>query len=67
MGLKVVRKVDMERYKVAYATGSRADYGIVKNFLGLLDNDQDIEFSVLVTGSHLNKTSILNIVFLFYS
>lgn len=43
----------MRKYKVAYATGSRADYGIVKNFLRLLDNDKDIEFSVLVTGSHL--------------
>lgn len=43
----------MRKYRVAYATGSRADYGIVKNFLKLLDNDKDIEFSVLVTGSHL--------------
>lgn len=43
----------MGKYRVAYATGSRADYGIVKNFLRLLDNDKDIEFSVLVTGSHL--------------
>ena len=37
----------MGKYRVAYATGSRADYGIVKNFLRLLDNDKDIEFSVL--------------------
>ena len=43
----------MGKYRVAYATGSRADYGIVKKFLGLLDKDKDIEFSVLVTGSHL--------------
>ena len=43
----------MGKYRVAYATGSRADYGIVKNFLRLLDNDKAIEFSVLVTGSHL--------------
>lgn len=43
----------MGKYRVAYATGSRADYGIVKNFLRLLDNDNDIELSVLVTGSHL--------------
>ena len=33
----------MGKYRVAYATGSRADYGIVKNFLRLLDNDKDIE------------------------
>lgn len=42
-------------YRVAYASGSRADYGIVKNFLRLLDNDNDIELSVLVTGSHLEN------------
>lgn len=43
----------MGKYKVAYATGSRADYGIVKKYLKLLDNDSDIDFSLLVTGAHL--------------
>ncbi len=43
----------MKKYKVAYATGSRADYGIVKNYLKQLDQDAEIEFSILVTGSHL--------------
>ena len=43
----------MKKYRVAYATGSRADYGIVKNYLKLLDNDDEIELSLLVTGSHL--------------
>ena len=37
--------------KVAYATGSRADYGIVRRYLKLLNENTD--FSVLVTGSHL--------------
>lgn len=37
--------------KVAYATGSRADYGIVRRYLELLNESTD--FSVLVTGSHL--------------
>ena len=37
--------------KVAYATGSRADYGIVRRYLNLLRESTD--FSVLVTGSHL--------------
>ena len=37
--------------KVAYATGSRADYGIVRRYLNLLNENMD--FSVLVTGSHL--------------
>ena len=45
----------MKRYKVAYETGSRADYGIVKNYLKLLDDDKEIAFSLLVTGSHLEN------------
>lgn len=45
----------MSKYKVAYVTGSRADYGIVKNYLKLLNNDKEIDFSILVTGSHLEK------------
>lgn len=39
--------------RVAYATGSRADYGIVRNYLKLLDLDPSIDLSILVTGSHL--------------
>ena len=27
----------MERYKVAFATGSRADYGIVRNYIAKLN------------------------------
>lgn len=45
----------MRKYRVAYATGSRADYGIVKNYLRLLGADKDIDFSLLVTGSHLEN------------
>ena len=54
----------MKKYKVAYATGSRADYGIVKNYLRLLDEDKDIDFSVLVTGTHLesNFGQTINII-----
>lgn len=37
--------------KIAYASGSRADYGIVRRYLELLNKNTD--FSVLVTGSHL--------------
>lgn len=44
-----------KRYKIAYATGSRADYGIVRNYLTFLNNDKDIDFSVLVTGSHMDE------------
>ncbi len=44
-----------QQYKIAYATGSRADYGIVRNYLFYLNNDKDIDFSVLVTGSHMDE------------
>lgn len=45
----------MKKYKVAYATGSRADYGIVRNYLKMLNDDDQIDFSVLVTGAHLES------------
>ncbi len=41
-------------YKVAYATGSRADYGIVTRYLEKLNNDSDIQLDILVTGSHMD-------------
>ena len=34
-----------KKYKVAYVTGSRADYGIVRNYLFYLNQDTDIDFS----------------------
>lgn len=43
------------KYKVAYATGSRADYGIVRKYLGYLNNDDNIQLDILVTGSLLEK------------
>lgn len=51
--------------RVAYATGSRADYGIVRSFLRLLNKDEKIELSLLVTGAHLEDKfgkSIGNII-----
>lgn len=41
------------KYKVAYVSGSRADYGIVRRYLNYLKKDEQIDFSILVTGSHL--------------
>lgn len=47
-------KGDMsELKKITFATGSRADYGIVRNYLRLLDQDQNIQLSILVTGALL--------------
>ena len=43
----------MKKYKVAFATGSRADYGIVRNYISKLNNDSEIEFSILTTGALL--------------
>lgn len=43
-----------KKYIVAFATGSRADYGIMKNFLKLLDQDSEIELKILTTGALLD-------------
>ena len=43
----------MKRYKVAFATGSRADYGIVRNYIAKLNKDPEIDFSILTTGALL--------------
>lgn len=44
----------MAKTKIAFATGSRADYGILRHYLKMLDADDSIEFSVLVTGALLD-------------
>ena len=46
-----------EKYmkKVAFATGSRADYGIMREYLRLLNNDENIGLSILVTGALLDE------------
>ncbi len=44
----------MKKYKVAFATGSRADYGIVRNYLSKLNADSEVDFSVLTTGALLS-------------
>lgn len=43
------------KYKLAYATGSRADYGIVRKYLTLLNSDENIVLDLLVTGALLEK------------
>ncbi|AMB99877.1 hypothetical protein AWM75_07810 [Aerococcus urinaehominis] len=42
-------------YRVAYVTGSRAEYGIVKRYLKELSLIPDIDLEILVTGTHLEK------------
>jgi len=40
--------------RVAYATGSRADYGIVRKLLRYLNDDRQIELDILATGAMLD-------------
>lgn len=42
--------------KIAFVTGSRADYGIMRRYLNLLNEDKDIELKILVTGALLSDT-----------
>lgn len=42
--------------KIAFVTGSRADYGIVRRYLDLLNKDDDIALKILVTGALLSET-----------
>ena len=44
----------MEKKKVLYLTSSRADYGIVREYLKKLKEDNDIDLRLLVTGSILD-------------
>lgn len=40
-------------YRVGYVTGARADYGIVRRYLSLLQQEPDIQVSLLLTGALL--------------
>lgn len=41
--------------RIAFVTGSRADYGIVRRYLKLLNNDENIELVILATGALLDE------------
>ncbi len=41
--------------KIAYITGSRADWGIVRRYLKLLNEDKTIDLSVIATGALLSN------------
>ena len=42
--------------KIAYITGSRADYGIVRRYLKLLNHDKTIDLRIITTGALLSNT-----------
>ncbi|HIF9371755.1 TPA: UDP-N-acetylglucosamine 2-epimerase [Photobacterium damselae] len=41
--------------KIIYVTGSRAEYGIMKRLLLALDNDLEIELTIVATGMHCDE------------
>lgn len=41
--------------KIIYVTGTRADYGLMREILKKLHQSKEIDFSVCVTGMHLNN------------
>lgn len=43
------------RYKVCVMTGTRADYGLLRELLFRLKRNEDIDLELLVTGTHLNE------------
>ena len=45
----------MHKRKIGFAAGSRADYGIDRNYLKLLNADETIDLSILVTGALLSR------------
>jgi len=44
----------MDMKHIVFATGSRADYGIMRRFLRLVDDDKEMRLSILATGALLD-------------
>lgn len=44
-----------EKKTISFVTGSRADYGIMRRFLSLLNQDDEIELNIIATGALLNS------------
>ena len=45
----------MNRKKILVTTGTRAEYGIIRNLLNELKINSKIKFILVVTGTHLSK------------
>ena len=52
---KVLERKSIIMKKVLFATGSRADYGIVRRYLQLLNDDVRVDLKILVTGALLDE------------
>tara|TARA_B100000925_G_scaffold282956_1_gene256348 strand:- start:6133 stop:7296 length:1164 start_codon:yes stop_codon:yes gene_type:complete len=44
-----------KKYRICFITGSRAEYGLLKNLIKLFKKDKSKETYLIVTGSHLSK------------
>ena len=42
--------------KITIFTANRAEYGILKPLIKLFKEDKQIDFSIIVSGSHLSNT-----------
>ena len=41
--------------KICFVTGSRADYGLMRELMYLVNNDSNCVLKIIVTGSHLSN------------
>ena len=46
--------MELKKRKIAIVTGTRAEFGLLKSLIKKLNNDNHINLSLLVTGSHLS-------------
>lgn len=42
--------------KITVVTATRAEYGLLKNFILALKNEQALDVEVVVTGAHLSES-----------
>jgi len=53
-GIKItVKKIN--RKKIAVVTGSRAEYGLLRNLIKEINESDSLDLNLIVTGSHLSK------------
>ena len=45
----------MKKRKICIFTGSRADFGLLKRFIGLITKDSSLKLQIVVGGSHFLK------------
>ena len=41
--------------KICVVTATRAEYGLLRNVIARIENDSELELSLIVTGTHLEK------------